>query len=216
MRAKRLLVINPNTTVAITDRFVAEARLAAPPATIIKGVTSSTGPAVISTVSENDAAAAVVLDLLRQHWGDHDAVVLAVSFDTALSEARRTVPIPVIGITEASLRMAARTPGPIGLLTYGRASLPLYEAIVGRSFMWDRVAGIETIEAGSISAYLNPSAALAREAIGRLSSAGAHSVVICGAAFAGSARRWQSEIGTPLIDCSAPAVLAALEAVRDL
>src|SRR4051794_8850066 len=99
----RLLVVNPNTSAEVTARFVAEARAVAPPGTVIEGVTGSFGAAIVTTHAENAIAGHAMLDLLAHHAAGHDAVILAISFDTALAAAGDVLDIPVVGITRSAL-----------------------------------------------------------------------------------------------------------------
>ena len=87
-RMMKLLLVNGNTTQVITDRVVAEATRCAAPGTTITGVTARFGVSIISTEAENEIAGHAVLDALAVHVADHDAVVLAISFDTALLGAQ--------------------------------------------------------------------------------------------------------------------------------
>ena len=88
----RLLVANANTTEAITETCAAVARAAAAPGTEIIGATPRFGPAVIATRVENVIAGHALLETLAEHAGRVDAVLLAVSFDTALDAARQMMP----------------------------------------------------------------------------------------------------------------------------
>ena len=76
----KLLLVNGNTTQAITDRVVAEARRCAAPGTTITGVTARFGVSIVSTEAENEIAGHAVLDALAVHVPDHDAAILAISF----------------------------------------------------------------------------------------------------------------------------------------
>ena len=98
----RLLIANANTTEAITETCAAVARAAAAPGTEIIGATPRFGPAVIATRVENVIAGHALLEVLAEHAGQVDAVLLAVSFDTALDAARQMMPCPVLGMTEAA------------------------------------------------------------------------------------------------------------------
>src|SRR5665213_2259030 len=102
-RCMKLLLVNGNTTQAVTDLVRAEALLHARPGTDITAVTATFGVPIVSTELENAIAGHAVLDLLATHAPGHDAAVLAISFDTALIAARQLLDISVIGMTEASL-----------------------------------------------------------------------------------------------------------------
>ena len=142
----KLLLLNGNTTQAVTDRVLAEARRCAAPGTEVTGVTARFGVSIVSTEAENDIAAHAVLDILSATYADHDAAILAISFDTALAGVRQILPIPVIGMTEAALHTACLLGRRFGLISFGTASRWLYLDLVRRSGLLERMVAFETIE----------------------------------------------------------------------
>jgi hypothetical protein len=125
---RRILAINPNTSAAVTDAFVAEARRRAPWDVTVEGVTGRFGAGIVSTEAENVVAGHSALALAAEHAAGFDAVILAISFDTALRALRETLPVPVVGITEAALRAAGARP--LGVVCFGAVSLPLYVRLI--------------------------------------------------------------------------------------
>jgi allantoin racemase len=85
----KLLLVNGNTTQAVTDRVLAEARRCAAAGTEVTGATARFGVNIVSTEAENDIAAHAVLDALSATHAGHDAAILAISFDTALAGRAR-------------------------------------------------------------------------------------------------------------------------------
>ena len=84
----RLLLINGNTTQAITDRCAAAARAAARPDTEIVPLTASRGPKIIGTRAENALASAAVIELLAAHAGTADAALIAENWDRSQTVSR--------------------------------------------------------------------------------------------------------------------------------
>ena len=210
-RALRLLAINPNTSAAVTDAFVAAALRRAPEGVEIDGVTGLFGAQIVSTEAENVIAGHAALDLAAGHAAGYDAVILAISFDTALRALREVLPVPVVGITEAALAAAGERP--VGVVLFGAVSQPLYERLI--SGYGVAPVGFETVEIASAEDYLSPAAKdrAVAEACGRLAARGAAAVVICGAAIVGMAARIAGDVPVPVFDGS-EAVPLALEAVR--
>ncbi|MBN8535213.1 MAG: hypothetical protein J0L51_14115 [Rhizobiales bacterium] len=197
----RLLLINGNTTQAVTDHCVSDARLHVSDDTILTGVTARYGADIVTAEPENLIASMAVLERLAEHYKDHDAAILAISFDSGLLAARDLVPIPIIGMTEAALLDAAAISDRLGMLVFGTASLPLYRAMLDRYPMRDRVVAIQVVEVTSVSAYLDATrldeAILAAlEEMRRRASVDA--VVICGAVMSGVAERLQPLTSTRL------------------
>ena len=213
----RLLIVNPNTSVAVTDRFCAEARAVAPVGVEIVGVTGEFGAAIVSTEAENVIAGHAVLQLLARHAGAHDAAILAISFDSALDAAREVIPIPVVGITEASIADALSQHEAIGLVVFGAVSRPLYDRLLIRYGVAARVVGIEVVDVGSASGYLDQGdrdqlvLAAAKRLVAR---DGARAVVVCGAAVVGIAPRLRDHLTAPITDGVAPAIGSALRSLQ--
>jgi len=214
----KLLLVNGNITQAVTDLVAAEAARHARAGTEITAVTARFGVPIVSTELENTIAGHAVLDVLATHAAGHDAVVLAISFDTALTAGRQLLDIPVIGMTEASLHTACLIGRRFGLITFGALSRAMYVDLVRERGLCDRMAACVSIDVASVDAYLEPAAfdALVADAARRLvAEDGADVVVICGAAVAGIAARLQPGLAVPLLDGIGCAVRLA-EMLADL
>ncbi|WP_160000211.1 aspartate/glutamate racemase family protein [Roseomonas sp. 18066] len=194
----RILVANANTTEAITELCAAAARAVASPGVEVIAATPRFGPAVISSRAENVVAGHALLELLAEHAGQVDAVVLAVSHDTALEAARQVMPCPVVGMTEAACFAACMLATRFGLVTLG--GVETYRELIGRHGLSSRLAGLEGIATTPQEALRDPdaAAALLEAAIARLVAQGAEAVVLGGAALAGMAGRLTAPV--PVLD----------------
>jgi allantoin racemase len=204
----RLLLVNPNMTAAVTESCARVARAVAAPGTEIVPVTGAFGAAIVNTRTENAVAAHALLTLLAKHAGDVDAVLLAVSYDTALMAARELMPVPVVGMTEAGMLTAHLVGSRFGLVVFGTPQL--YREMVAERGLTARFAGLRSIDTAATQAYADPSGvqtavAAAADALAR--EDGAECVVLCGAAMAGMADKLKSQVGVPLLDgiaCGVP------------
>ncbi len=196
----KILLANANTTEAVTAACVAAGRAAASPGTEILGATPAFGPRVISTRVENAIAAHALLDTLAGHAGQVDAVVLAVSHDTALEAARQLMPCPVVGMTEAACLTACLAGGRFGLATFGGTET--YRERIAQHGLSGRLAGLVGVDATPQDAVRDPEGVARKlhSAIAGLAAQGADSVVLGGAALAGMAPRLQPESPVPLLD----------------
>ena len=205
----RLLIANANTTEAITQACAAAARHAAAPGTEIIPATPRFGAAVISTRAENAIAAHALLELLAEHAGSVEAVVLAVSHDTALDAARQLMPCPVIGMTEAACLTACLLGGRFGLVTFG--GVETYREQITRLGLATRLSGLRGLAVTPPQALADPDGVgvLVLEAVESMIAEGADSVVLGGAGLAGFDRRLQDRAAVPLLDGIACAVRLA-------
>ncbi|TPG55654.1 hydantoin racemase [Roseomonas nepalensis] len=196
----RILIANANTTEAITERCAEAARGAASPGTEIVPGTPRFGPAVISSGLENAIAAHAVLDLLAEHAGAVDAVVLAVSLDTALEAARQLMPCPVVGMTEAACLTACMLGNRFGLVTFGGTES--YRLLVERHGLSGRLSGLVGVDFTPQRALSDPESAVrsVAEGVAALARGGADSIVLGGAALAGMEPALRAASPVPLLD----------------
>ena len=111
----KLLLVNPNTSSAMTADMAATAQAIAAPGTVIVGRQPSFGPASTSastltiTMCYDDAfgAAGVAEQVKLAQAEAFDAVVIACFGDPGLDAARELTTAPVLGIAEAAFHAAS-------------------------------------------------------------------------------------------------------------
>ena len=208
----RLLLLNPNTTPAITAQVAASARACALPGTEIVEATGEFGAAVIGTRTENAIAAHAALQAALTQQQPYDALVLAVSLDTALDALREALDVPVVGLTEAALITATMVSRRAALLTLGPRMVPMYAELIAHHGLTSRVPVVEALTLTPQDFLSSPLDAreVLREYCERLAQQGAEAIVLAGAVFAGHAAPVQSTVSVPLID-GAPAAVALAE-----
>ncbi|MEO1314635.1 MAG: aspartate/glutamate racemase family protein [Pseudomonadota bacterium] len=122
-----IVLINPNSTVAMTEAMLRTARETAPGA-VFEGWTSHDGPPSIQGREDGDAATPPLLDLVAKASDlDATAIVVACFDDTALAQARSLAACPVIGIGQAAYTMAALAGDRFSVVTTMAASVPVLE-----------------------------------------------------------------------------------------
>src|SRR5450432_4355512 len=104
----RILVVNPNTTVTMTETIGRAARAAAAPGTEIIAVNPPDGP--ISIEGYYDEALSVpglLAEIAKGEATGVSAHIIACFDDTGLEPARCIASAPVIGIGEAAFHLAS-------------------------------------------------------------------------------------------------------------
>ena len=105
----KILVINPNTTKSMTDHLRRELTSLANPGTELTVVNPEHGPVSIESEYDEALATPPTLALIEQAEADgYDAAVIACFSDPGLQAARELVAMPVVGIEEATLHVAAQ------------------------------------------------------------------------------------------------------------
>ncbi len=209
----RILLINPNTTVAVTETAAAHVRRLIP-AEIVPA-TGRFGARYISSRAAAAIAGHAALDALAAHVGACDAVYLACFGDPGLLALKEVSRVPVVGMAEGALHLACTRGRRIGIVTGGVLWKPMLTEFVAMLGLTERLAGIRTVAPTGGEIARDPDAALGRLAEACRSSAeidGADVVVLGGAALAGLAERVQPQVPVPVIcsvEAGARAVLAA-------
>ena len=208
----RLLLINPNTSVHITERLAVSARDVLTPQDELTAVTAADGPAVVQNAQHLRRAELSALTLAAAHAQGHDAIVLGISLDGAAPRLRSRHPgLAVVGMTEAALMTACLHSERIGLLTFGASLLPLYRQRVEQTGLASRVIAYEAPECARAfaagtervdAAVLDPLAAGCE----RLRRSGAQAVVLAGAVLCGYAAPLATRCGLATFDGVACAV----------
>src|SRR6478609_6149596 len=138
MPATKILIVNPNTTVSMTETIGGAARAVAAPGTEITAVTSAMGPASIEGFYDEAFAVPGLIQAFLSA-GDADAGIIACFDDTGLDAARSAAPFPVIGICEAALVTAGQLAKRIAIITTLPRSIVPLEDLVRRYGFAERV-----------------------------------------------------------------------------
>lgn len=123
----RILVVNPNSTAAMTDRIAATAAAAAAPGVEILAVTNASAPPAIQGHADGEAAIPGVLEIIAAHRAEVDGAIIACFDDTGLDAARAEAPFPVLGVGQSAFHMGALLAGRFACVTTLAPSVPVIE-----------------------------------------------------------------------------------------
>ncbi|MGH9578288.1 MAG: aspartate/glutamate racemase family protein [Terriglobales bacterium] len=214
---EKILVINPNSTEAVTrgiDEGVAPLRIPGGPA--IDCVTLADGPPGIETQQHVDSVVAPLLKLIREKETQYAAFVIACYSDPGLHSLREATKKPVLGISECGILTALTLGQKFGVIAILKQSIPRHLRYVGALGVADRLAGELPVELGVTEL------ADEKKTFGRMVEAGkalrdAHGadVVVMGCAGMARYRKpLQDEIGVPVVEPTQAAVAMAIGRVR--
>lgn len=208
----RILVLNPNTTEAVTQMLLAAARPALATGTVLTGLTAPRGVPYIASRTEAQLAGALTLEMLAEHHRDYDAAIIAAFGDPGLLPARELFDLPILGMAEAAMLTACTLGQRFSIVTFTTTMANWYQDTVDAYRLSGRCAGIrarslpfsaiENVQAEMEQAI----AALAREAV---EEDGADVVILGGAPLAGLAPRLRSQVPVPVVDPIVAAVKMA-------
>lgn len=213
----RITLVNPNTSRAMTAKIAAVAREVAGPDVEIRAVCSDDGPAAVESHVDEAFAAVAVVDLIERDLrdGGSDAYVIACFGDPGLDAARELVGVPVIGIAEAAMHVAALSGRSFAVVTTLSRTLGRARDLLARYGMTQACVslsgsgiGVLELEDTTSEAY-ETIARLCEEAVQRQ---GADVIVLGCAGMADLCRHITQEVGVPVVD----GVAAATKTVESL
>lgn len=214
----RLLVLNPNSTAAMTEAIAEAARLAAGPHSEITALNPPDTPPAIQGAADGAAALPGLIRLFDETVArapGFDAVIIACFDDVGLAEIRARSPVPVIGIGEAAFHVATLLGPRFSVVTTLEISIPVIEANIAaygfsRHCARVRAAGVPVLTVGGSD---HGEALIAAEARRAADEDDCAAIVLGCAAMASLARTMSDEIGLPVIDGVAAAVRLAAAVV---
>ena len=215
--ADRILVINPNSTDAVTqgiDAAMDPLRLAGGPA--IECVTLKEGPPGIQTQADVESVVAPIGNMVRSRDNDCSAFVIACYSDPGLHAAREVTTKPVLGIAECGILTAMTLGQRFGVISILKKSIPRHLRYVGQMGVADRMAGDRAIGLG-VTELTNESITFARmaEVAAELRDQDGADVLVMGCAGMARYRKpLQDAIGIPVVEPTQAAVTMAIGRVR--
>lgn len=136
----KAVVVNPNTSRAMTRDIEATARRVFLPPWECAVVNASAGPESLESWRDYQLAGAAVLPLLAEH-ADADGFVLACFGDPGLYALKETSAVPVVGIAEAAMSFALLAGGRFGILAGMDRAVTLMDSMVRTYGLEGRYAG---------------------------------------------------------------------------
>src|SRR6185436_8665571 len=124
----RILVINPNASVEMTDVIRQQLLAVARPDVQLEVVNPPGAPPAIESALDEAACVPPMLRLVESAQGQgYDAVVIACFSDPGLDAAREATDLPVVGIQDAAMHLAAQLGYRFSVLTTMAHRTPLRE-----------------------------------------------------------------------------------------
>ena len=201
----KILVMNPNSTVSMTDKIVESARRVASPGTTVVAATGEP-PAPPSIQGHHDEAMSVpgLIARLRQAEAEGlDGVVVACFDDPGIGACREVFSGPVLGICEAAVTAASMISTSFSVVTTLPRSVPVIEHLVHGYGLSHRCRRVRSAEIPVLS--LEEEGSQAREKVRaeilRAVKEDRCEAVVLGCAGMADLTEWLTEeTGVPVID----------------
>ena len=214
---QRILVINPNSTEAVTEAMdAALAPLRLPGGPEIECLTLHEGPPGIESQRDADAVILPLCRLVAEREAEAGAFVIACFSDPGLHAARETTAKPVLGIAECGILTALTLGQRFGIVSILARSVARHLRYVGAMGVASRLAGDEPIGLGVTELADEGKTFHRMVEVGRqLKTEDGADVVVMGCA--GMARyrgRLEAALGVPVVEPTQAATVMALGRLR--
>jgi allantoin racemase len=202
---RHLLLINPNTSTATTQRLAQTLQPLLPAQAHLALRTATSGARYIACEASHALASAAVLQTWAEYLADSaeppQGVLIGCFGDPGLFALRESSASPVTGLAEASFIEAARL-GPFAVVTGGERWKPMLHRLALALGFSDVLRHIETVVPTGAQMQADPTLALhhLRQACQAAAQPGVRSIIIGGAGLAGYAQALQAQVDLPLID----------------
>lgn len=207
----RILIINPNSTAAMTRSIAEAARAVASGETRITAVNPEQGPASIQGPEDGEAALPGLFETFTRETrsGCYDAVIVACFDDTGLAELKGRSPVPVLGIGEAAFHAAMMLGGRFSVVTTLAVSVSVIEGNIAAYGFAGRCArvrasGVPVLQLDAPEGQAEVT--IRDEARRALAQDGCDVIVLGCAGMADLAAGLSRDLGRPVVDGVAAAV----------
>jgi allantoin racemase len=207
LNTPRLLVINPNSGTASTDRLLQHLPAALPPGTQFSCVTARFGAPYIACEASYAVAGHALLDAWAHAMADApmgeqpERVLIGCFGDPGLHALRESCAHPVTGLAEASFMEASRI-GPFAIVTGGQRWQPMLERLALSLGYAGPLQHIETVLQSGAELLADPEQAvhILTAACQRAARQPIKAIILGGAGLAGFAALVQPSVDIPVID----------------
>jgi allantoin racemase len=215
----KIMVINPNTSQSMTDHLRQELERIKRPDTELTVVCAERGPETIESAYDEAFAIPPTLELVkRANQEDYHAIIIACFSDPGLEAAKEISKIPVIGIEESSLHMAAMLGAKFSVITPRRERIPSKREHVHMRGLDYFLASVRSLDLSVAETDAEPEKTKERVlevAQKAVDEDGAEVIILGCAGMAGYAKEIERKLRVKVLDPSAVALKVA-EAMADL
>jgi allantoin racemase len=199
----RILVVNPNTTQAMTDDNLELATAAAATGTVVESLNPVDGPPSIEGHADEIIAAHYTLELVAETLGSYDGYVIACFGDPGVAACREIADVPVVGMAEAAMAMAGLVAHTWSIISPIPRGVPMFEDLVRVYGYEARCASIRAVQMGVLEIAQDFGRAkrmILEEARRAIELDGAEAILPGCAGFGPIDKAMQEDLGVPVLD----------------
>lgn len=208
----KILIINPNSSVEMSAAIQNVAEIYANGDFEVKTVPTPNAPEYIDYYIDQAIAAPGMMQIVKENEAEYDAFIVACHCDPNLDLLKQITDKPVVGIGEASMKLATMLGHSFSVVSAGKHSIPNKRALVHKYGLDNDCASVRgpkddfddpTVE----GPYLNAAQIAMEEDLAEV-------IVLGCAGFAGMSEKMSAELGVPVLDGVVSALIIATGLVK--
>ncbi len=194
----KVLIINPNSDLEMTKTIQVTAEEFAGEHLNVSCLPTPGAPKFIETREDEFLAAPGMIKLVKENNDKYDAFIIACHCDPNMDVIKEITDKPVVGIGEASMRIASMLGHRFSIIQTTEESVPLKEALVRKYRLQDFLASVRAPQ--DISPESNYEEKYIKAARAAIAEDGADVIVLGCAGLTGLDIHMQKELGVPVLD----------------
>ena len=208
----KILIINPNSSVEMSAAIQNVAEIYANGDFEVKTVPTPNAPEYIDYYIDQAIAAPGMMQIVKENEAEYDAFIVACHCDPNLDLLKQITDKPVVGIGEASMKLATMLGHSFSVVSAGKHSIPNKRALIHKYGLDNDCASVRgpkddfddpTVE----GPYLNAAQIAMEEDLAEV-------IVLGCAGFAGMSEKMSAELGVPVLDGVVSALIIATGLVK--
>ena len=211
MSRPKILIINPNSSVEMTAAIHNNAVAFAGEDMDVRTVPTPGATPFIATYEDHARAAPGMVQLVRDLQNEYDAFIVACHSDPNLDLLKEITRKPVVGIAEASMKMATMLGHSFSVIAPMERTVPNKKALADKYGLTRDLASVRPASVESGADEAERLIAAGRRAIAEDK---AEVLVLGCAGFAGIDKRMEKELGVPVLDGVVCALIVAAGLVK--
>ena len=208
----KILIINPNSSVEMSAAIQNVAEIYANGDFEVKTVPTPNAPEYIDYYIDQAIAAPGMMQIVKENEAEYDAFIVACHCDPNLDLLKQITDKPVVGIGEASMKLATMLGHSFSVVSAGKHSIPNKRALIHKYGLDNDCASVRgpkddfddpTVE----GPYLNAAQIAMEEDLAEV-------IVLGCAGFAGMSEKMSAELSVPVLDGVVSALIIATGLVK--
>ncbi|MFC1556638.1 aspartate/glutamate racemase family protein [candidate division KSB1 bacterium] len=194
----KIVIINPNSDDSMTGAIQNTAEKYAGDDYEVVCLSTPDAPQFIDTYEDQIRAAPGMIRLVREYESKADAFIIACHCDPNLDAIKEITKKPVVGIGEASMKIASMLGHRFSVVSTAQHSIPNKEALIRKYHLQDVLASVRAPEGDTSGCSDEEKYLLAAETA--IHDDMAEVIVLGCAGMAGLDKKLEQKLGVPVLD----------------